>query len=328
MELLGLKTAPLGMGCWPIGGPFFKGERPLGYSNVTEQESRRTIKAALNAGIRLFDTAAVYGAGHSERLLGDELAGHPDALVVTKIGMGFDEKTKQVTGDETNPSEVKPAIERCLGRLRRDRIDIVLLHLNGLPVAEAGPVFDAMETARDAGKIRAFGWSTDFPQSVEAMSAREGFVAVEHAMHLFFAAQAMQETVARKGLTALIRSPLAMGLLTGKFDAQTRLSENDNRSVDQGWTDYFQNGRANPDYLARLDGVRDLLCSGGRSLTQGALCWLMAKSPRNIPIPGARTVAQIEDSAGALVHGPLSGTVMAEIETLLAREPEGPPRER
>lgn len=319
MKLLGTEIAPLGMGCWPIGGPMFGGSQPLGYANTDDAESIRTIHAALAAGIQLFDTAAVYGAGHAERLLARALRDRPDALIVTKIGIAIDEDTKQLTGDETDPASVIPAIDRCLARLDRDRIDILLLHQNALPVSEADPIFEEMEKARQMGKIRAYGWSTDLSKSVRLVAGRSGFVAVEHAMNVLLDAPAMQKTVRGAKLHALIRSPLGMGLLTGKYDAHSIMAADDIRSTANPVTDYFKGARANPRFLKQFDAIRDLLGTGGRSLTQGAISWLWAKSDRNLPIPGARTVAQIEDTAGAIGHGPLSEAVMTEIEALIDR---------
>lgn len=325
MQFLDTEIAPLGMGCWPIGGPMFAGDEPLGYANADDAESIRAIHAALAAGITLFDTAAAYGAGHAERLLARALKGRPDSLIVTKIGIAIDEASRQLTGDEVAPEAVLPAIERCLSRLERDRIDLVLLHQNALPVVQAEAMFDQIDKAREAGKIRAYGWSTDFSKSVSAVAGRDGFIAVEHAMNVLLDAPTMQAVVRETGVTALIRSPLAMGLLTGKYGAESLMPADDIRSTSNPKTNYFQNARANPVFLAKLDPVRDLLRSGGRSLTQGALCWLWAKAGNNVPIPGARTVDQIEDIAGALHFGALPEDVVAQIEALVDREPEGAP---
>lgn len=320
MQFLDHEIAPLGMGCWPIGGPMFSGNQSLGYSNAEDSMSIRTIHAALDGGITLFDTAAAYGAGHSERLLAQALAHRPDALIVTKIGIGIDEARKQLSFDPPEPADVLPAIEGCLRRLNRDRIDLLLLHPNETPIADAAHLFDAMETARRAGKIRAFGWSTDYSDRAVAMAEREGFVAIEHAMNVFFDAQQIQDTARSHGLATLLRSPLAMGLLTGKYGATQQLSKDDIRASGESWMEYFTDGKANPDFLQRLAAVRDLLTSEGRSLVQGALAWIWGKDPTNIPIPGARTERQIAEIARALVHGPLPAATMTEIETLLERE--------
>ncbi|MEM9010265.1 MAG: aldo/keto reductase [Pseudomonadota bacterium] len=320
MHFLDTTIEPLGMGCWPIGGPMFSGKASIGYTDVDDAESVRTIHAALDGGIRLFDTAAAYGAGHSERLLGQALKHRPDALVVTKIGIAIDEESKRITFGDTDPARVAPAVEACLARLGRDRIDLVLLHDNKLPVAEAAPIFAALDALRQAGKIRAFGWSTDFSDSAAAVAGQEGFAAVEHAMNVFVDPPRIQQVVEDHGLTALIRSPLAMGLLTGAYGAETQVRQGDIRAGDSLVIPYFRDGRANPEFLARLDAVRALLTVGGRSLAQGAIGWLWAKGARNLPIPGARTVAQIEGLVGALTFGALPPSVMAEIDGLLAND--------
>ena len=84
------------------------------------------------------------------------LHNRPDALIVTKIGIAFDEETKQVTGDETDPAAVRSAVDRCLRRLRRDRINVLLLHQNALPIDEARPIFEETSHLRDEGLVRAF----------------------------------------------------------------------------------------------------------------------------------------------------------------------------
>lgn len=325
MQFLDQEIVPLGMGCWPIGGAMFSGEQSLGYTNTDDGESIRTIHAALAAGITLFDTAAAYGAGHAERLLARALKDRPDALIVTKVGIDIDEASKQLTFDEFEPADVLAAVDQCLSRLGRDRIDLLLLHQNELPLPQGKAIFDEMEKARQAGKIRSFGWSTDFSASAAALAEREGFIAVEHAMNVFFDAPRMQSTIRENGLTALIRSPLAMGLLGGKYGAQDVIPAGDIRATANPVTDYFTNARANPALLAQLDAIRDLLTIDGRSLVQGAIGWLWAKHSANITIPGARTVEQIEGIAGALAFGALPDDVMAQIETQIQRAPDDVP---
>jgi aryl-alcohol dehydrogenase-like predicted oxidoreductase len=321
MKFLNQEIAPLGMGCWPIGGPMFSGDQPLGYANADDAQSIRTIHAALDAGITLFDTAAAYGAGHAERLLASALKDRPEALIVTKIGFAIDEDSKQLSFDETEPETVLPAIDRCLSRLGRDRIDLMLLHQNGLSLDRAQTVFDEMEKALQAGKIRSFGWSTDFSERASVIAERQHFIAVEHAMNVLIDAPRMQDVARRHQLTALIRSPLAMGLLTGKYGADAIISADDIRATPNLVVKYFEDARANPAFLAQLDAVRDLLTVDGRSLVQGAIGWLWAKGSMNIPIPGARTVDQIEGIAGAVGFGALPDHVMAEIESVIERYP-------
>jgi aryl-alcohol dehydrogenase-like predicted oxidoreductase len=328
MKLLGREVAPLGMGCWGIGGRFFAGNQPLGFPDLDSDEAIRVLHAALDAGISVFDTAAVYGAGQSERRLGTALKGRSEVVVISKLGTAFDEETRQVLGDRTDPGDIAAAIEDSLRRLQRDCIDVMLLHLNGLPVATAMPIFEEMERAHQSGKIRAYGWSTDFPASAAAMAQMPGFVGVEHAMNVFVDVPSIQSVVEQQDLVAFIRSPLAMGLLTGKYDETSVVSGDDVRSVNSERRDYFRDGKASPKYLTRLEALRDLLRTGGRTLAQGALGWLMAKSDRNVPLPGARTVAQVRENADALRFGPLPQAVMAEIEIVIRRDPEGKPQAR
>jgi aryl-alcohol dehydrogenase-like predicted oxidoreductase len=97
----GIEVSPMGLGCWAIGGPFWDGATPCGWGEVDDEESIRAIRAGLDLGITLFDTANVYGAGHSERVLGRALAGIRSRVVIaTKFNAVFDEATRQVTGSD------------------------------------------------------------------------------------------------------------------------------------------------------------------------------------------------------------------------------------
>lgn len=318
----------LGMGCWAIGGQFFDGETQLGFTGIDDTESVAAIHAAYEGGIRLFDTAPAYGTGHSERVLGEALKNRSDVSISTKIGLRFNENSRQVLGEDTDPADLKTALNGSRVRLQRDHLDVVFLHLNTLPVEQAEPLFDVLEEEVASGRIGAYGWSTDFPDHVTAVAKRPGFMMVQHAMNVFFDAPSMMEVVDQYELTSFNRSPLAMGLLTGKFNEGETIQPGDIRLNNLHWMDYFKDGQVTPEFLARVEAVRDLLTVGGRSLAQGALAWLWAKSPATVPIPGARTAKQATHNAQALDFGPLPAAVMDEIETVLQRPPEGPARER
>ena len=318
----------IGMGCWAIGGPFFADEANLGWAGTDDQKSRGALQAAWDAGVRLFDTADVYGAGHSEKLLGAFVKGRTGAVVVSKFGNAFDETTKQMTGQRHDPDSVRNAIDASRKRLEMDCIDVVLLHLNDLSLDQSKPVFDTLDDLRDRGWIGAFGWSTDFHDRADAEGQRDGFVAVEHADNVLIGTRAMNQAADRHGLAQLVRSPLAMGLLTGKYDRGQRIQSDDVRNFSAGWNDWFTEQVGSPHHMRKIAAVRELLTSGGRTLAQGALCWLLARSPRMFPIPGAKDATQAEENAAAMAHGPLSGDIMDEIEALLDRPPEGPPRPR
>ncbi|MEM7567792.1 MAG: aldo/keto reductase [Pseudomonadota bacterium] len=318
----------IGMGCWAIGGLFRFGEAVAGYAGANDSDARAALEASWEAGVRVFDTAAVYGTGHSEDLIGSVIADRPGAIVVSKIGFDFDAETKSMHGPRTDPAFIEASVEASRQRLRRDQVDVMLLHLNDLAIAEAEPIFDRLDTLRARGTIGAYGWSTDFPDRAAAFADRPGFVGVQHAMNVLIDAPSMTETAERTGLVQMVRSPLAMGLLTGKYGPDRRIAQDDVRNHSQGWNDYFEDRAASPRYAAQIAAVRDLLSVGGRTLTQGALGWLLARSPRALPVPGAKSAAQAEENAGAIALGPLPQGVMDEIEAILDRPAEGPPRAR
>ncbi len=312
------RTIPrLGMGCWAIGGPFYAGDVPLGWGDVDDAESIRAIHRAIDLGIRFFDTASNYGAGHSEEVLGDALASHPDIVVATKFGFATDPATKQATGAFATPDFIRASVETSLRRLKRERIDLLQFHLNEFDPIEADAVFDTLDGLRAAGKIAAYGWSTDWPERAARFAGREGFVSVQHTMNVLESANAMIALIDRENLISINRGPLAMGLLSGKFKPSDKLAANDVRSADLDWLKYFRDGVVDPGFSKRLDSIRDLLRTDGRTLTQGALAWLWARSPNTLPIPGFRTVKQVEENAGALEKGPLSASTIKAIDAAL-----------
>ncbi len=318
-----LKAAPrIGMGCWAIGGMFWMDDTPVGYSGTNDADATAAIHAAWDAGIRVFDTSSVYGGGHSETLLGDALGNRPDALIVSKFGHSIDNETKIMQGPKFDPAHVRWSVEHSLKRLKRDQIDVMLLHLNDLPIADATPAFDMLETLVTEGKLASYGWSTDFPDRVNAMANRPSFTTVQHVMNLFFDAPSMNAAAQSHGLTQLIRSPLAMGVLSGKYGDGQSVPERDVRANDADLSGYFQGRTARLELSNQLNTVRELITTGGRTSAQGALCWLLAKSPGALPIPGAKNAAQAVENAGAMEFGPLPGSVMAEIETVLTRPDE------
>jgi aryl-alcohol dehydrogenase-like predicted oxidoreductase len=324
----GKEIPALGLGCWAIGGHFTIGGRSNSWGAVDDAESLRAVAAAVDHGIRLFDTAPAYGTGHSELLLGQALNKRPDVLISTKIGYAIDEATKTLTGETIDPGEIEAQIDASLRRLQRDHIDIVFLHLNEAPIDKAGPVFERLSRLRESGKLRAFGWSTDFPERARAFAALPGFSAIQHAMNVFFKAKSLLPVIEANNLLSFNRSPLAMGLLTGKYSASSKIGKDDIRGHAADWLAYFKNGEVAPDYLRMFEAVRDLLQSEGRSLVQGALAWLWARSDRTLPIPGFKSVAQVTDICGALQKGQLKPGVMAQIEAVIERPEEGEPRSR
>jgi len=315
----GIEVSEIGFGCWAIGGPFTLDGRPDGWGVVDDDESVAAVRRALELGITFFDTADVYGAGHSERVLGRALAGHRDGVVIaTKFGYTFDPGQRAITGQDATAAYVHRACRASLRRLGSDWIDLYQLHLGDLPAAQAQEMAGTLEELVAGGLIRAYGWSTDDPQRAAAFAGGAHCAAIQHELNVLADAPAMLAVCDSSGLASINRSPLAMGLLTGKYGPASQLPPDDVRAA-QPWVGYFDGGRPAPAWLARLDAVREVLTGGGRTLAQGALGWLLARSPRTVPIPGIRTAAQAEQNAAALRSGPLLPTEMNQIARLLDR---------
>lgn len=318
----GREVSALGLGGWAIGGPFLMNDLPDGYGDVDDAESLRAIRRAVELGVTLFDTADVYGTGHSERIFGQGLGRDRDQVVIaTKFGFTYDEAGRRITGTDLSPDYIRRACEASLRRLGTDRIDLYQLHVNEAPVEAADEIFATLDGLVDKGLIRAYGWSTDFPERARTLAGRPAAAAVQHELNVLTDAPEMLAVCDELGVASLSRLPLAMGLLTGKFTADTKLASNDVRATPHEWMNLFRDGRPAPGLLDRLTAIREVLISGGRTLAQGALAWILARSPITIPIPGCRSVAQVEDNFGALAHGPLTAEQLAEIDKLLDRQP-------
>ncbi len=318
----GIEVSAMGFGCWAIGGPAYRGETPVGWGEVDDAESLRAIQRALDLGITFFDTADVYGAGHSEKIVGQALAGKRQQVVIaTKFSNTFNEGDRQLLGNDASPAYIRQACEASLRRLNTDYIDLYQFHNGGYPLEQAGEVRETLEDLVRQGKIRWYGWSTDDPERERLFAEGQHCTAVQNQMNVLDDAPEMINLCESLNLASINRGPLAMGLLTGKYNAGTVLGEDDVRGTrSPEWMKYFLNGRPNPDFAAKIESIRDILTSGGRTLAQGALAWLWGRSPVTIPIPGIRTVRQAEENARAMAFGPLNPEQMAEIERILERK--------
>nr|BFD85156.1 aldo/keto reductase [Streptomyces sp. Xyl84] len=318
----GIEVSALGFGCWAVGGEWQTPDgQPLGWGKVDDEESVRAIHRALDLGVTFFDTADAYGCGHSERLLGRALGRRRDEVVVaTKWGNLFDERTRTADGQDATPAYARRALTASLARLGTDHIDLYQLHISDADPEAAAELRDACEEFVREGLIRAYAWSTDDPGRAALFAQGPHCTAVQHALNVLQDAPAVLALCEEAGLASVNRSPLAMGLLTGKHTGGAPLEAGDIRSRPPVWLPGFRAGAgADPAWLARVEAVREVLTGGGRTLAQGALAWLWARSPRTVPIPGFRSVAQAEDNAGALAKGPLTAEQLAEVERLLGR---------
>ncbi|OEV31344.1 aldo/keto reductase [Streptomyces nanshensis] len=315
---LGGELLLLGMGCWAIGGPWTFDGASAGWGDVDDEESVRAVRTAVESGVTLFDTADVYGCGHSERVLGRALAPvRDDVLIATKGGLLFDEESRSGSGADAAPRYLREAVRGSLRRLGTDRVDVYQLHAGADTPQQAEDVVAVFEELVAEGVIRAYGTSIDDPAIVEVFAAGEHCATAQHECNVFGVDDRVLDVCRASGVTSLGRSPLAMGLLTGKYSSPGELAESDVRRVTPHW-DYFKPG-AMDGWLDRLARVREVLTSEGRSLAQGALAWVWARSGITVPIPGFRTAEQVRENAAALGSGPLGEPQLAQIDKLLGR---------
>jgi aryl-alcohol dehydrogenase-like predicted oxidoreductase len=325
----GIEVSAVGMGCWAIGGAWTFNGSTAGWSDVDDAESLRAVQRALDLGVNFFDTAANYGAGHSERLLGQAIKGCRDRVVIsTKFGYQVDEESKKVVHyDDTEEgsdvaARLRDSLEGSLRRLGTDYIDIYLLHVWGLEIERAMAAREILEDLVKEGKIRTYGWSTDRPDAIRAFAASPRCGVIQQQMSVLDGSMEVLALCEALNLGSMIRGPLGMGLLTGKYTPASTFAGNDVRHQLQ-WHPGFKDGQPTREWLDKLASIREILASGGRTLAQGALAWLWARSPLTVPIPGFKTTAQVEENSGAVEFGPLSPEKMAEIDRILGRQTGG-----
>ena len=322
----GIEVSAMGLGCWAIGGPFSLQGMPLGWSKVDDQESLKALEKGLEMGVNCLDTADIYGTGHSERLVAKAVKGKRDKVVIaTKFGFTFEKDSREISsmeGDAT-PGYIRKAVEDSLSRLETDYIDLYQLHLAPYPLDKAVETRETLEELVTEGKIRSYGWSTDDSERAAFFEKGKNCTATQHVFNVFSGNKDILKMCEEKNLASINRAPLAMGLLTGKFTENTSFPKDDVRSIFHMFKDdvhiFFEDGKPDKVLLKKLEAIREILKSGGRTLPQGALAWLWAKSENTIPIPGFKTVKQVEENAGALQFGPLTENQMEEIDTILNR---------
>lgn len=315
----GLEVSALGMGCWAIGGPWVWAQPgsepfPAGWGQIDDSESIRAIHAALDAGVNFFDTAANYGAGHSEEVLGRALRGRRDQVVIaTKFGHLVNEAEKTVYGDPDQIlRNVRTDVENSLRRLQTDTIDIYQLHEGGYEAERAPALREVLEELVTEGKIRWYGWSTDLVDRAEAFADGAHCTSIQFRLNAVYDNEEMRRLCAENELAGINKDPLNKGILTGKFTAKSTFPADDIRSgVD------FEDA-AIVRRLELVEALRELLTSGGRSMAQGAIAYIWGLDERMVPIPGFKTVQQVEDNAGALAFGPLTKDEVHEVQRIVA----------
>lgn len=310
----------LGMGCWAIGSEWTLEGQPVCYGKTDNRESVMALEAAYETGIRIFDTAANYGAGLSERLIAEALKGKiENCFVSTKFGFNVDEKSKNVKsyGRDMRTSDVvkhiKQDVDKSLSRLKRDYIDCLFFHIWDYDSDLSLKVRDVLDELVFTGKIRSYGWSIDDLDKIKLWAEKKHCTFTQSELNITEDRPELISLCEELDLTLFNRSPLAMGFLSGKYSKDSSFSKSDVRS--ESWT----KDRYLSTSLNVLNSVREILTTGGRTLTQGALAWLWTRSDNNIPIPGIRTVKQAIENGLAMEYGPLNMDKFNEIERVLGR---------
>lgn len=301
----GIAVHPIGIGLWAIGG--------TSWGLTQDSESLATIDRALELGIDFFDTADVYGDGHSEELLGKAMKGRRDRFVVgTKIGwVGFN-------GDAghsayTSPEKVIAAVEQKLARLKTDYIDLLQWHVN-FREATMEHFIEGSARLVEQGKLRAFGVSTSdyaFIQEFFA-SGRAQSLQIDYSILNRTAEAEIFPFCRANGVGTVIRGGLAMGLLTGKFGTDSTFEEGDFR---RAWvTDDDQRTQ----FLADLETVDRLKeAFPGANLAQLALRFIISNPDVSVAIPGAKRVSQLEANFAAAEAGLLSDEEQRTIDEIV-----------
>ncbi len=286
-----LKVSEIGYGAWAIGGPAMAGNIPIGWGNVDDEESKRAILKAIDLGINFFDTADFYGLGHSEELLGEVLHNHPnDVIIATKVG-------HELLPDgriNLNYSKdyILQACEKSLMRLKRDYIDLYQLHSARVEHLQRGECIEAMEKLKQEGKIRFWGISlnTYHPEPEMRFLAERNIGDTIQVVLNVINQKALEKVIPlakEKNYGIIARMPLQFGLLTGKFNENTRFSSDDHRSF-----------RLNPELLnLALQEIQPFFeLTKKYKVDPGlfAISFVLDHKEISIAIPGIRTVEQAQ----------------------------------
>jgi aryl-alcohol dehydrogenase-like predicted oxidoreductase len=308
----GWNVSTIGFGAWAIGGA---------WGPVDDRQSMAALHRALDRGINLFDTADVYGDGHSERLLGRLRRERREPFIVaTKVGRRIMPPTPQAY----SRGNLTAFVERSLENLGVEAVDLVQLHTPPPAVYYMPEVFGILDDLVSAGKLRHYGVSVE--------KVEEGLKALEHPgvqsvqiiynafrqrpAELFFA------EARRRQVGILARIPLASGLLTGKLTPATTFADDDHRAFNrQGAA--FDKGETFAGVpfdvgLAAVEELRPLL-PRGMSMAALALRWVLMSEAVTAAIPGARRADQVDENAAAADLPPLDDAVMAGIRDVYDR---------
>ena len=283
----GLQVSAIGLGC--MGLSFAYGQ-PL-----PRADGVALIRAAVERGITLFDTAEVYGPHTNEELLGEALAPVRERVVIaTKFGFHINADGKY-DGMDSRPEHIRAVAEASLKRLRTDVIDLFYQHR----VDPNVPIEDVAGTVRDLiaeGKVRHFGLSEASAQTIRRAHAVQPVAALQSEYSLWWREPESKvfSTLQELGIGFVPFSPLGRGFLTGTIDASTAFDRNDFRNTSPRFAPEARKAnQAVVDLLARIAQQKHA------TPAQIALAWLLAQKPWIVPIPGTTKVHRVQENIGA-----------------------------
>lgn len=298
----GIEVPEIGLGCWAFGGA----EHGNSYGPTEDATSRAAIERALALGVEVFDTADVYGNGHSERVLGSALGDR--GLVLTKAGWDF---YSEGSGPHWHGHYLEEALARSLERLGRERVDLFQLHNPPEPLMRDPDLHQFLAGLKDTGSARWVGVSVH--RMHECLTCAEAGPDVFDAVQVPFSVL-RQDTLpgihalSDAGIAVIAREPLANGFLTGKYDADATFGPADFRS---NWPPAMvsQWSRASGEAIELFEkfGIEDPVA--------GALAFVLAHEV-SVVIPGAKTPAHVEQNVGAATHDRLPAELLEALYQL------------
>jgi aryl-alcohol dehydrogenase-like predicted oxidoreductase len=306
-------VSEIGFGAWAIGGS---------WGDVAEDDARKSVHAALDAGMTFIDTADVYGDGRSEKIIRDVLRerGDHSVKVATKMGRRLDPHVPE----GYTAANLEGFVDRSLGNLGVDALDLVQLHCPPTEVFYRPEVFAAMDTMVAAGKVRHFGVSVEKVEEGLKAIAYPSVASVQIIYNMFRQrpADLFFEQAKARDVAVIVRVPLASGMLTGKMRADTSFSSDDHRLFNRNG-EAFDVGEtfAGVPYDVGLAAVAELssIVPAGWTMAQTALRWILMNDAVSVVIPGAKSPEQAAANALAGSMPPLSEETMAQIHDIYTR---------
>jgi aryl-alcohol dehydrogenase-like predicted oxidoreductase len=305
----GAEVSALGLGCMGLSHAF-------GHP-VPRQDGIALIRAAVERGVTLFDTAEAYGPYTNEELVGEALAPLRDqVLIATKFGFDIDPKTGQQRGLNSRPEHIAEVADASLKRLRTDRIDLFYQHRVDpeVPIEE---VAGAVKELIRQGKVRHFGLSEAGVRTIRRAHSVQPVAALQSEYSLWWREPEDELFPALEELAIgfVPFSPLGRGFLTGAIDENTRFESTDFRN---GLPRFAPQARKANQAFVRLIG--EIAGRKGLTRAQIALAWVLAQKPWIVPIPGTTKLHRLEENIGA-ADVELSAADLREIDGALAQVP-------